>query len=49
MSDDRPIRLDEWKVIGREKILSRKPWIDVWEETLELPDGRVVEEFCLDG
>ena len=45
MSGSDPVELRDWKVVGRQQVLSRKPWIDVWEETIELPDGRIVDEF----
>lgn len=40
MSEPRP-----WKTIVRRALLSRPPWLEVGEEDVELPDGRVVEQF----
>lgn len=34
-----------WKVLARRVLLSRPPWIEVGDERVELPDGRVVEDY----
>jgi len=34
-----------WKVLARRVLLSRPPWIEVGDERIELPDGRVVEDY----
>jgi len=34
-----------WKTLARRVLLSRPPWLEVGEEDVELPDGRVVERF----
>lgn len=34
-----------WKVIREERILSRPPWLEVWEESVQLPDGRRVDPY----
>ncbi|HUQ16227.1 MAG TPA: NUDIX domain-containing protein, partial [Candidatus Saccharimonadales bacterium] len=34
-----------WKTLARRVLLSRPPWLEVGEEDIELPDGRVVEQF----
>lgn len=34
-----------WKTLARRVLLSRPPWLEVGEEDVELPDGRVVEQF----
>jgi ADP-ribose pyrophosphatase len=35
----------EWRVVKEERILSRPPWFEVWEESVELPDGRLVDSY----
>ena len=34
-----------WRTVSRRVLLDRKPWFNVGEETVELPDGRVVADF----
>jgi ADP-ribose pyrophosphatase len=34
-----------WRTIERRTLLDRKPWFTVGEETVELPDGRIVDDF----
>ena len=34
-----------WKTLARRVLLSRPPWIEVGVERVELPDGRVIDEF----
>lgn len=34
-----------WRVIGKNSELDRPPWLEVFRETLELPDGRVIDDF----
>ena len=34
-----------WKVLTRRVLLSRPPWIEVGDERVELPNGRVVEDY----
>jgi len=36
---------DAWKVLGRKSLLHTPPWFRVWCETVQLPDGRVVEDY----
>ena len=42
MTADGPLA---WKVRDSRALLSRPPWVDVEQETVELPDGRVVGDF----
>jgi len=35
-----------WKTVARRTLLSRPPWLEVGDETVELPDGRLVDEFA---
>jgi len=37
--------LRPWKILARRVLLSRPPWIEVGDEQVELPDGRVIEDF----
>jgi ADP-ribose pyrophosphatase len=34
-----------WKVLARRVLLSRPPWMEVGVERVELPEGRIVDEF----
>ncbi len=34
-----------WKTLERRTLLSRPPWMEVGTERVELPDGRIVDEF----
>jgi ADP-ribose pyrophosphatase len=34
-----------WKVLARRVLLSRPPWMEVGVERLELPEGRIVDEY----
>ncbi|WP_439814246.1 NUDIX hydrolase [Zavarzinia sp. CC-PAN008] len=34
-----------WRVLDRRRVLDSSPWIEVWLERLELPGGRVVEDY----
>jgi ADP-ribose pyrophosphatase len=34
-----------WRTVSRRVLLDRKPWFTVGEETVELPDGRIVDDF----
>jgi len=34
-----------WKTLARRTLLSRPPWLEVGDERVELPDGRVIDDF----
>src|SRR5487761_899127 len=34
-----------WKVRDRQSELRRVPWLEVFKETIELPNGRLVDDF----
>lgn len=34
-----------WKTLARRTLLRRPPWLEIGEEDVELPDGRVIENF----
>lgn len=34
-----------WKVHSRHSEVRRQPWLEVFKETIELPDGRLVDDF----
>lgn len=40
MSDD-----PHWRVRARKSELHRPPWLEVLRESIELPDGRVIDDF----
>lgn len=35
----------DWRVRRRQQVLNGDPWLRVWQEDLELPDGREVDRF----
>jgi ADP-ribose pyrophosphatase len=45
MSDAVGDELRPWKVLGEQLLLSRPPWLDVYQERVQLPTGRVLEDF----
>lgn len=46
MKNDRSQTGDLWKQLKRRTVLST-PFIDVWEDTVELPDGHIIEDYSL--
>lgn len=34
-----------WKVLNCEKVFSALPWFEVWNEEVQLPDGRIVHDY----
>src|SRR6266850_8396318 len=39
------LKIRPWKTLARRVVLSYLPWMEVAVEQVELPDGRVVDEF----
>lgn len=39
------VELRSWKVLERKSLLNKTPWFHVWCETVQLPDGRIVEDY----
>lgn len=37
--------LQVWETLGRSVLLSRPPWLEVYQERVRLPEGRVVDDF----
>jgi ADP-ribose pyrophosphatase len=37
--------MDAWKTLSRGTILDRSPWLSVESHAVELPDGRVIEDW----
>lgn len=35
----------KWTVLGRRKVFAAEPWLAIYAETVELPDGRVIEDY----
>jgi ADP-ribose pyrophosphatase len=35
--------LEPWRTVDRRLVIEHAPWVNVWEERVQLPDGRVVE------
>lgn len=48
MTDDKSQSADLWKQLKRRTVLST-PFISVWEDTVELPDGHIIEDYSLVG
>ena len=44
-SGDPASRTTDWVVESTTSILRREPWIEVFEEHIRLPDGRLVDDF----
>src|SRR5438046_3347552 len=40
-----PASRSDWVVESTTSILRREPWIEVFEEHIRLPDGRLVDDF----
>ncbi len=34
-----------WRVVARRSVANREPWLHLWEEDVQLPDGRVIPGF----
>lgn len=34
-----------WRVVARRSVVDREPWLHLWEEDVQLPDGRVIPGF----
>ncbi len=39
------LALTPWKCLGREVLLAARPWFEVIRERVELPSGRILEDF----
>jgi len=37
--------LQPWEVIHRQSVVDASPWLQLWVETVRLPDGRVIDDF----
>jgi ADP-ribose pyrophosphatase len=37
--------MQPWKILARRVLLSRPPWMEVGVDRIELPDGRVVDDY----
>jgi ADP-ribose pyrophosphatase len=35
--------LEPWHTLERRTVIEHSPWVNVWEEQVQLPDGRVIE------
>ena len=34
-----------WEVLGQQMLLERQPWLEVYQEQVKLPTGRVLDDF----
>lgn len=48
MTDDKSQSVDLWKQLERRTVLST-PFINVWEDTVQLPNGHIIEDYSLVG
>jgi len=39
------VELKPWKILKRKSLLHKAPWLHVWCDTVQLPDGRTVEDY----
>lgn len=39
------MKIKPWRTVERRVLLDRKPWFKVGAETVELPDGKIVNDF----
>jgi ADP-ribose pyrophosphatase len=35
--------LEPWRTVDRRLVIEHAPWVNVWEERVQLPDGRVID------
>jgi ADP-ribose pyrophosphatase len=40
-----PAQIQPWKVLDRKPLLSIEPWLNVYQEKVELPTGRIIPDF----
>ena len=40
-----PSKHQKWECLTKESILDKKPWFEVFRESVRLPDGKVVPEY----
>ena len=40
-----PFENQKWKALSKESILVKKPWFEVFSESVCLPDGEVIPEY----
>ena len=38
--------LQEWRTLSRETVFSRKPWLEVEQHRIELPNGKVIPDWA---
>jgi len=39
--------LEPWETLDRRPVIENPPWVTVWEEQVELPDGRVIDGWLM--
>jgi 8-oxo-dGTP pyrophosphatase MutT (NUDIX family) len=39
------VKIKAWRTVERRVLIDRKPWFKVGEETVELPGGKIVDDF----
>ena len=44
-SEGSGLDLQPWEVVSRERLVDATPWMQVWRETVRLPDGRVIDDY----
>src|SRR6266849_4605405 len=41
--NDQELRM--WEVVHRRQVVNAAPWLQLWVETVRLPDGRLVSDY----
>ena len=45
VSDGNGRELQCWEIVYRQRVLDASPWLQLWTETVRLPDGRLVNDY----
>ena len=40
-----PSKNQKWETLSKESLLVKKPWFEVYSESVRLPDGEVIPEY----
>jgi ADP-ribose pyrophosphatase len=39
--------LESWQILERRTVIEQPPWVNVWKEQVQLPDGRVIDDWLI--
>ena len=45
MNHDNGRELRGWEIVHRQQVVDASPWLQLWIETVRLPDGRLVNDY----